>query len=63
MKEKCVDVIPDEPGEYCIVIRGVHTLVPIFATFDGADWDWASIDKRLNSWGLGREEVYWFPDE
>lgn len=60
---RCIDGKPKTAGTYCVSIAGVHTFMPIFMDFDGEDWVWEQQEPRLYSWTLGREDLYWYPEE
>lgn len=60
---RCIDQKPKMAGKFCVMIDKVLTFLPIFMNFDGEDWVWEDQDSRLATWDLGRESLYWFPEE
>jgi len=44
------------PGKYNVVVEGVHTFLPIFATYDGENW------SKIPFYGTGKK-AYWYPNK
>lgn len=55
-KPKKIEDLPTKPGRYNLMIEDVLTLIPVFANFDGRQWDLSKIQTYLNM----NKQIYYF---
>ena len=55
----CVTQKPLKAGNYTVIIEGVKSAIAMHMTFDGQEWDWDDMDRRLEALDRERSQVFW----
>jgi hypothetical protein len=60
MTTRRLNELPEEAGEYNIVVTGWRTMLPLFLKFDGEKWDVDSLLRFRDPTTDALPAVYWY---